>query len=41
MKFNLEITTDSKDANIKEKCLAAVTEVLKQDGEYFGAGYSI
>ena len=40
MKFDLNISTDSKDANIKNKCLAAVQEVLEKDGEYFGAGYA-
>ena len=40
MEFNLNITTESKDASIKEKCLAAVQEVLEKDGEYFGAGYA-
>lgn len=41
MKFNIEITTESKDTNIKEKCLSAVSEVLRKDGEYFGAGFAI
>jgi len=40
MNFKLDISTDSKDANIKDKCLAAVQEVLEKDGEYFGAGYA-
>lgn len=40
MKFKIEITTDSKDSAIKDKCLSAVNEVLKKDGEYFGAGYA-
>lgn len=40
MEFKIEITTDSKDSAIKDKCLSAVNEVLKKDGEYFGAGYA-
>ena len=40
MKFNIEITTDSKDSTIKDKCLSAISEVLKKDGEYFGAGFA-
>ena len=40
MKFTIDITTESKDANVKEKCLLAVTEVLKKDGGYFGAGFA-
>ena len=41
MKFKIEITTDSKDSTIKDKCLSAVSEVLKKDGEYFGAGFAV
>lgn len=40
MKFTIDITTESKDTAIKDKCLSAVNEVLKKDGEYFGAGYA-
>lgn len=41
MKFTIDISTDSKQKDIKEKCLSAVNEVLKKDGEYFSAGYAI
>ena len=40
MEFKIEITTDSKDSAIKDKCISAVNEVLKKDGEYFGAGFA-
>lgn len=41
MKFNIEISTDSTDKNIKDRCLEAVQKVLELDKIYFGIGYSI
>ena len=41
MKFILDISTDSKDEKIKEKCLSAVAGVLITDGAYFGVSYSV
>lgn len=40
IKFVVDISTDSKDSAIKNKCLEAVTKVLEEDGEFYGAGYT-
>ena len=39
MKFTIDVSTESKDENIRENCLAAVAGVLIKDGAYFGIGY--
>ena len=41
MKFTIEVSTESNDENIREKCLTAVAGVLIKDGAYFGIGYPV
>ena len=40
MKFTLQITTDCNNAEIKDKCMEAVAEVLESTGKYFDVGYN-
>lgn len=40
MKFTLQITTDCNDAEIKDKCMEAVANVLESTGKYFDVGYN-
>lgn len=40
MRFTLNITVESENPAIKDKCMEAVAEVLKSYGVYFDVGYN-